>query len=418
MLSIAVSRAGVIALAAIVGGLAVALAVAFIIFDMSGKDIGLISVYLLLSGFASVTVGLIASNLGLRSAIAIRYKMALVGAIGSLVALVNILVTASLMFLSSHDLTLLGVLMLFSLIVSLSFSFAIARSITSSIELLAQGALQLAEGDLSVRLETSSRDEVADLADVLNTMAAQLEQAFHHQRELEQARKDLIASVSHDLRTPLASMRAMVEAISDGVVTDQATVQRYCNTIKGEVVHLSTLIDDLFELSRLDSGTLELRLQPSSVEEILFSALESMRAQVEGHALDFRAHLEDDLEPVLADPHQIQRVLHNLIQNAIRHTPDDGAIVVEAQDIGDMVQIDVADTGQGVAEEDLDKVFERFYRGEKSRSREYGGTGLGLAIAKGIVEAHGGRIWVESSLGHGSRFSFCLPKADSPVTAF
>lgn len=134
MFSVATSRASVIALAAIVGGLAVALAVAFIFFGMSGKDIGLISVYLLLSGFASMALGLIASNLGLRSAVAIRHKIALVGAIGSAVALVNVLVTASLMFLSSHDLTLLGVLMLFSLIVSLSFSFAVAQSITSSIE--------------------------------------------------------------------------------------------------------------------------------------------------------------------------------------------------------------------------------------------------------------------------------------------
>ena len=212
-------------------------------------------------------------------------------------------------------------------------------------------------------------------------------------------------------------MRAMVEAISDGVVSDTETVQQYCANIGSEVEHLSILIDDLFELSRLDSGTMELQLQPSSVDDILSTVLISMQAEAATHSLELRSELNDELEPVMADPHKIQRVLYNLAQNAIRNTPADGTILMEASDIGEMIQIDVADTGQGRAEEDLDKVFDRFYRGEKSRSREYGGAGLGLAIAKGIVEAHGGRIWVESALGAGSRFSFCLPKANAGVVA-
>lgn len=275
----------------------------------------------------------------------------------------------------------------------------------------------MAKGDLSARLEVGSRDEIGDLAKVLNGMAEDLDHAFRRQRELEQARKDLIASVSHDLRTPLTSMRAMVEAMSDGVVSDPATVQRFLNTIKGEVEHLSTLIDDLFELSRLDSGTVELQLRPSSVEEILARVLESMTAQAGQRALNLRSRLQGELAPVLVDEHKIQRVLHNLIQNAIRYTPADGTILVEAQDLGQMVQIDVVDTGQGIPQEEMDKVFDRFYRGEKSRSREYGGSGLGLAIAKGIVEAHEGRIWAESSLGKGSRFSFCVPKANAQSSA-
>ena len=127
-------------------------------------------------------------------------------------------------------------------------------------------------------------------------------------------------------------------------------------------------------------------------------------------ALNLRSELEGELGQVVVDPHKIQRVLYNLIQNAIRHTPADGTIVVKAQDRGSMVQIDVTDTGQGISKEEQDRVFERLYRGEKSRSREYGGSGLGLAIAKGIVEAHGGDIWVESSVGIGSRFSFSLPR--------
>lgn len=405
------TRLGGVALAVIVGALAVALAVAFLAFDMGGRDIGLISLYLLLSGSLSLAMGFAASQLGLRSSLGIRHKMALAGAVGSVIALVNVTVTALLMFLSSHDLALLVVLLLFSLVVSLFFSFAVARSITASIESLTQGAQLLAEGDLSTRIDASSDDEVGKLAKTLNTMAEELEQAFRRQRELEQARKDLIGSVSHDLRTPLASMRAMVEAISDGVVSDEETIQRYCANIRQEVGHLSTLIDDLFELSRLDSGTLELNLEPSSLDEILANVLESMRAQAASHALHLQSRLNGSLEPVMVDSHKIQRVLYNLVQNAIRHTPADGTIIMEAQDIGPMVQIDIADTGQGIPPEDLNRIFDRFYRGEKSRSREFGGAGLGLAIARGIVEAHGGRIWVESSPGAGSRFSFCLPKA-------
>ena len=413
MLTKSASRTSALALSAVLAALTVALAVAFLIFGMGGRDIGLITVYLLLSGSISLALGFGASQLGLRSSIGIRYKMALAGVLGSVVALVNILVTALLMFFSTHDLTLLVVLTLFSLIVSLFFSFAVARSITSSIEKLSEGALQLADGDLSARLSAPSKDEVAGLANALNTMAEELEKSFRRQRELEQARKDLIASVSHDLRTPLASMRAMVEAINDGVVSDQATILRYASTLKSEVEHLSTLIDDLFELSRLDSGTIEIQLKPSSIEEILDSSLDGMKAQISGRSLNLQSKLEGDIEPVLVDPHKIQRVMYNLIQNAIRHTPADGTIVIEAQDTGQMVRIDVADTGQGIPENDLDKVFDRFYRGEKSRSREYGGTGLGLAIARGIVESHGGRIWVESRPGTGSRFSFSLPKVSS-----
>jgi two-component system sensor histidine kinase SaeS len=216
-------------------------------------------------------------------------------------------------------------------------------------------------------------------------------------------------------------MRAIVEAITDGVVSDQEMVRHYCLTLKTEVEHFSDLIDDLFELSRLDSGTLELELRPSSAKEIITSATEGMRPQASTRVLDIRTGLRDGTDTVLADPHKIQRVMYNLIQNAIRHTPADGTIIVEAVDRGQTVQIDVSDTGTGIAQDDVDRVFERFYRGEKSRSREYGGSGLGLAIAKGIVEAHGGRIWVESRPGMGSRFSFILPKvssAASPVQAY
>ena len=405
------ARSGAIVLPGMAAALAVALGVAFVVFGMGGRDIGLVGVYLLISGSISLALVVVALRLGLRSGLGIRHKVALAGTIGSFVALVNVLVTAVAMFLSSHDLSLLIVISLFSLLISLAVSYVVARGIALSVEQLTEGALTLAEGDLSVRLDSSTKDEVARLASALNTMAGELERSFRRQAELEQARNDLVASVSHDLRTPLSSMRAMVEAIGDGVVSDQSTVQRYCKSLEGEVERLSQLIDDLFELSRLDSGSPSLRLIPNSVNEILAKTLDSMKAQAEGRELDLRGRLETEIGSVMVDTHMIQRALCNLIQNAIRHTPPDGTILVEAHDQGPTVRIDVVDTGHGIPETDVDNVFDRFYRGEKSRSREFGGAGLGLAIAKGIVEAHGGKIWVESGVGAGSRFSFSLPRS-------
>lgn len=413
MYNLAGTKRGSLFLGAIIGALGIALTVAFLFFGIKGRDLGLVALYLFLSGSISLAFGLVAIHIGTKSSLSIRYKMAAAGVAGSVVALVNVMVTAMLMFLSRHDLTLLMVLLVFSLTISLFFAFLLAGPITSSIQALRIGAQRLAEGDLSTRLEVTSRDDIADLAVALNTMAEELDNAFRRQRDMEQARKDLIASLSHDLRTPLTSMRAMVEAITDDVVSDRATLQRYFSNLNREVEHISALIDDLFEISRLDTGTIELQLRPSSVGEILANALDSMEAQAHMKALNLRSELEGELGQVVVDPHKIQRVLYNLIQNAIRHTPADGTIVVKAQDLGSSVQIDVTDTGQGISQEELDKVFDRLYRGEKSRSREYGGSGLGLAIAKGIVEAHGGDIWVESSLGTGSRFSFSLPRRGS-----
>ena len=390
--------------------LGIAMAVAFLFFGMKGRDLGLVGLYLFLSGSASLAFGLGVIHLGMRSSLSIRSKMAVAGAAGSVVALANVMVTALLMFLSNHDLTLLIVLLVFSLTISLFFALILAGPIAASIQALRLGAQRLAEGELSTRLEVTSRDEIADLAAVLNTMAEELDHAFRRQQDQEQARKDLIESLSHDLRTPLSSMRAMVEAITDDVVSDRATLQSYFRNLNQEVEHISALIDDLFEISRLDTGTLELELGQISVGEILANALDGMEAQAHIKALNLRSELDGEIGPVVVDDHKIQRVLYNLIQNAIRHTPADGTIVVRAHDLGSMVQIDVTDTGQGLSQEELNKVFDRLYRGEKSRSREYGGSGLGLAIAKGIIEAHGGNIWVESSLGTGSCFSFSLPR--------
>ena len=330
---------------------------------------------------------------------------------GIVIALANVAATAYLMFLSPHDLALLTLLLLFSLFLSLSFGFYLAGALAGSLRALATAATRMADGDLSARAEPTSRDELGEVARAFNAMAARVEESFQRQRDLEQARKDLIAAVSHDLRTPLASLQAMVEAVNDGVVTDEATVQRYLRTMQSEITSLSALINDLFELSQLDAGVLRLQCEASPLQELLFDTLESMQPQAERRNLRLSGTIAPTLAPVLIDAAQVQRVLYNLVQNAIRHTPSDGSVVLEARDAGAVVEVSVADSGEGIPESELPRVFDRFYRGDRARTREQGGAGLGLTIARGIVEAHGGQIWVESSPGRGSRFTFTLPKA-------
>jgi two-component system, OmpR family, sensor histidine kinase SaeS len=249
-------------------------------------------------------------------------------------------------------------------------------------------------------------------------MAGRLQAAFQRQRELEEARQGLIAAVSHDLRTPLASLRVMVEAISDGIATEPDTIRRYVKAMERETVNLGRLIDDLFEISRLDAGQVSLRLAPSAISTLVLETCESMNAQAAVRGVMLSPRVDFSIDPVLVDPDQIQRVLYNLVQNAIRHTPEDGSIVVEVLDLGPSVQVNVSDTGEGIRAEDLPHVFDRFYRGDKARTRDTGGgAGLGLAIAKRLIETHGGRIWVAQPPGGGSVFSFTLPKAPVATAA-
>jgi signal transduction histidine kinase len=265
----------------------------------------------------------------------------------------------------------------------------------------------MAGGDLTARVPGGGLGELGALERAFNAMARQLEEATRQRAELEHARRDLVAAVSHDLRTPLASLRALVEALDDGVVNDPAEVRRYYTLLKGEVERFSVLIDDLFELARLESGALRLDLAPSPVQDLISEALERMAAQADRKGLRLAGEVVGDPPPVLVDSQQFARVLLNLVQNAIRHTPADGSVTVRAVPEGPLVRLEVQDTGEGIPPEELPRVFERFYRGDPARSRE-AGSGLGLAIARGIVEAHGGRLWVESEPGRGSRFACTL----------
>ena len=229
---------------------------------------------------------------------------------------------------------------------------------------------------------------------------------------VEAAHRDLIAAVSHDLRTPITSLRLLADALRDEVVDPRSRLE-YVSRIATHVTALSALIDDLFELSRLQAGDVRWAIEQVPLDELVLETVDAMRPEADAHSVAVRAELPD--EPVSrsrGNPEQIQRVLFNLIQNAIRHTPADGSVTVRAQPTDDELEIEVADTGSGIPVAERERVFEAFFQGSTRAARTDGSAGLGLAISRAIVEAHGGRIWVADGTD-GTRVRFSLPRASA-----
>jgi two-component system phosphate regulon sensor histidine kinase PhoR len=229
-------------------------------------------------------------------------------------------------------------------------------------------------------------------------------------RKLETVRRDFISNISHELRTPLAGLKALVETLRDGAAEDPQAAERFLDRMDGEVDTLTQTVQELLELSRVESGQAPLRLSPTPVEDVVVRPIERLRPQAERGEVEITVILAPMLPQVLADAERVQQVVTNLVHNAIKFTPPGGTVTVSAAVHGDETLISVKDTGVGIAAEDLPRIFERFYKADRARSG--GGTGLGLAIAKHIIQGHGGRIWVESVEGEGSTFYFTLPIAE------
>lgn len=229
-------------------------------------------------------------------------------------------------------------------------------------------------------------------------------------RRSEMVRRDFISNISHELRTPLASLKALVETLHDGALEDPPAARRFLKQMEDEIDALTQMVQELLELSRLESGQAPLKMTLVDVAEIILPSVERLRPQAERAGLHLTVELSPDLPPVLADLDRARQVVTNLVHNAIKFTPEGGSIVVRAEvehEQPAFVLLSVRDTGVGIAPEDLPRIFERFYKADRARSGS--GTGLGLAIAKHVVQAHGGRIWAESAEGHGSTFYFTLP---------
>lgn len=230
-------------------------------------------------------------------------------------------------------------------------------------------------------------------------------------RRLERVRRDFVANVSHEFKTPLTAIQGFAETLLGGALAEPENSRRFVEIIREHAARLARLTDDLLKLSSIEAGKLELELGAVDAAALVASCLETTRLAAAAKRLRLEAAAPAGLPPVRADRNRLREVLQNLLDNAVQYTPDGGVIRVEAARDGDAVVFTVADTGIGIPAAEQGRIFERFYRVDAARSREVGGTGLGLAIARHIVEAHGGRIWVESQVGAGSRFSFSVPLA-------
>ncbi|NIW41114.1 MAG: HAMP domain-containing protein [candidate division Zixibacteria bacterium] len=386
----------------VTGILLISLVIFVLIMNPPMVDFGLMALFLFITSIVSSVVGYAAYRLGWMAKVStVRWTLLISYLISSVLTFFNVWLTARLMFASQHDLLLATVLLLFAGGMAMVLGYFLSSAITDRILVLQNAANRLAGGDLDARVEVSGRDEVAKLGENFNRMAAQIQ-------ESKQQRADLIAWVSHDLQTPLTSVQAILEALSDGVVEDTDSIQRYLKTAQREVRSLSILIDDLFKVAKMDAGGLELERAPISLSDLISDTLESFSHLAKSRNIKLTGEVERKIDPVDMDARQIGRVLNNLVRNALRYTPSGGKVTLSARRVESKVEVCVRDTGEGIPEEDLPYIFESFYRGEKSRSRATGGAGLGLAIARGIIQAHGGEISVRSALGEGTKFIFTI----------
>jgi len=388
---------------------AVSLGIFYLVMSPPMNELRLMALFLAITALVSSLAGYLAYRLGwIALTPSLRWGLFAIYAISSILTFFNVWFSARLMFASQHDLLLASVLLVFAGGMAMALGYFLSSTVTDRMYLLKQAAENLAKGDLETRVLVTGRDEVATLAKSFNQMASQLQAADEKQRELERLRTDLIAWVSHDLQTPLASIRAILEALYDGVVDEPETVKRYLNTVQRDVRSLSALIDDLFQMAQLDAGGIPLEIANSSLADLISDTLESFSELASRQGITLEGSAEANVDPVLMDTQRIGRVLNNLIGNALRHTPAGGKVEVRARRTNKGLEVTVCDTGEGIRPEDLPNIFESFYRGEKSRSRATGGAGLGLAIARGIVRAHGGEIRVKSQPGD-THFIFTLP---------
>jgi len=310
-------------------------------------------------------------------------------------------------------------------VTALLLTLALSRRILGPIEALTAAARAMERGDLSRRVRSGTNDEIGELAHAFNAMADGLARQ-------ERLRRTMVGDVAHELRTPLTNIRGYLEALRDGVARPEPALLA---SLHDEALLLNRLVDDLQDLTLAEAGQLHMDPRPVALREIVDQSAVALQPALEQKALSLRVDLPPDLPQVHADPERVSQVLHNLLNNAITHTPAGGSIVVcaslETNDErrrtkdesheavvlrpSSFVTINVSDSGPGIAPEHLANIFERFYRGDRSRARATGGAGLGLAIVKQLVEAHGGRVWAASTPGHGTCISFTLPAAPAEL---
>ncbi len=328
------------------------------------------------------------------------------GALTVLVAVqlgVAVALFASLMFVSHHDAFFMALVTAYAALIGVSAARLVARRTLSDIDAVRAALARVGEGAREVRIPMRGASELASLASDVEAMVAKVAAE-------ERARRQLLAAVSHDLRTPLTTLQLIADGLEDGIF-EPKRAREQLRLISTHVRALSSLIDDLFELSRLEARDIQWSMERVRLDELVRETIEAMRPHAEAGGVAVSAVLEESAATAHGNPEQLQRVLFNLIQNAIRHTPADGSVVVRAERVpGPAVEIEVADTGDGIDPAHRERIFEPFVQGPSRVAGENGSAGLGLAIARAIVEAHGGRIWLADTTP-GTHIRFSLPAA-------
>ncbi len=284
--------------------------------------------------------------------------------------------------------------------VGLAIGALLSRNLTAPLGRLAAAARAVAAGRLDQRVQVEGSAEIVEVGQAFNDMTAALQAS-------ERQRQNMVADVAHELRTPLSVIQGNLRAILDGVYSlDEGEISR----VYDETRLLSRLVDDLRELALADAGQLRLQLRSVDVGGVIRNAIDSLSPAAETQGVTLSAHVPEELPAALADADRVAQVMRNLLVNGVRHTPSGGTIQVSAGRSGSFIEVGVTDTGEGIASEDLPRIFDRFWQGDRARAHR-GRSGLGLSVAQSLVEAQGGRIWVESELGRGSTFRFTLPMA-------
>jgi signal transduction histidine kinase len=343
-----------------------------------------------------LAVGVVAA-LCLRRLPTLRWQLVGLAALAVGLPLGAVMLSGAVMFESDHDLTALAGIVA-GAASALVAAFLLVRWVNEPIERLRKASALLAAGDLTARASHGGPEELTDLSTSFNAMAEHVERLFD-------ARRELVAWASHDLRTPIAAMQAMIEAIEDGLVP----AEHYLPELREQTRLLGTLVDDLFELARIDAGELTLEIGEASLDGLVERCLRGLEAEATSRNVRLGAEIRPGTPSARCAPDSVSRVLFNLVTNALRHTPSDGSVAVRVERAEAEVVVAVEDTGSGFPPESLQRAFERFWRGDRARTRGQAGAGLGLAIARGLVEAQGGRIWAENRPGGGARITFTLP---------
>jgi signal transduction histidine kinase len=342
---------------------------------------------------ATLGVGLALAFL-LRLLPTVRLQLVGLAFLAVLLPLAAVLLSGWVMFHMGDDLKILAVTAA-SALTAIVAALVVAGSIAGSIDRVRDASAEFARGNLDARAPGGGPAELAELAASFNAMGSNLKRLFDTRREL-------VAWASHDLRTPLANMQAMLEALEDGL----GAPEEYVPALREQVHVLSQLVDDLFELARIDADALTLELHQLPVAPVVSSSLRGIEAEARLRHVRLASEVDESITAVFA-PDKVERVLMNLLTNALRHTPGDGAVAVRVEPLDGEIRVAVEDTGEGLDNEARERMFERFWRGDRSRTTR--GAGLGLAIARGLVEAHGGKIWAEDREGGGARVCFTLP---------